>query len=84
MDAASEAERRILQGLAELDLAQQGRVAVYPIGAGEAMLLDAAGPDWREQYWSEPFALGPQLKRLATSRIETSEIRMPHSTVPDR
>ena len=84
VDAASEAERRILQELAELDLAQQGRLAVYPIGAGEAMLLDAAGPDWREQYWSEPFALGPQLKRLATSRIETSENRMPHSTVPDR
>jgi len=63
-DAASEANERIMRELSDLDLAKRGRAAVYPIGAGEAMLLEAAGSDWRDRYWIEPFSLGPQLKRL--------------------
>lgn len=67
-DAASEANERVMRELSELDLARQRRSAVYPIGAGEAMLLEAAGSDWREHYWSEPFALGPQLNKLVGKR----------------
>jgi hypothetical protein len=51
-------EREILAALAAPDLAGQQRVAVYPMGAGEAMLLEACGPGWRERYPSL-LSLGP-------------------------
>ncbi|MDH4110989.1 MAG: hypothetical protein OEW35_22180 [Gammaproteobacteria bacterium] len=65
--AAMQARERTRTELHGLDLARQGRVALYPIGAAEAMLLDAAGTAWRGIYWSEPFALGPLLRRLVTA-----------------
>jgi len=33
------------------------RVAFYPLGAGEAFLLDAANPTWRELYFRDKFFL---------------------------
>jgi len=61
---AQQAGERTRMELIQLTLSEQGRVAVYAIGAAEAMLLDAAGPGWRDDYWSSPFALGPSLRKL--------------------
>lgn len=63
-DAAGDANALITRELSTLDLSKQSRSAVYPIGAGEASLLEAGGSDWRTNYWSEPFSLGPQLQKL--------------------
>jgi hypothetical protein len=51
------AEARILKELGELDLASSKRVAFYPLGAGEAMLLDSLKPGWPKTYWAEKFHL---------------------------
>ena len=47
---AAARERDTLAALAEPDLAGRRRVALYPFGAGEAMLLEACGADWRGRY----------------------------------
>ena len=62
--AAETARDLIKQELVDFDLRTQKRVAVYPIGAAEAALLDTGGAEWRTSYWAEPFSLGPQLKKL--------------------
>jgi hypothetical protein len=51
-------EAEIRASLAAPDLARQQRVAVYAMGAGEAMLLEAARPGWRARY-PAVLALGP-------------------------
>ncbi|MEO0557600.1 MAG: hypothetical protein AAF170_05380 [Bacteroidota bacterium] len=56
-EAARSARRRLAQELAALDLASWGRVAFYPLGAAEALLLDAAQPGWQRRYTDEPFYL---------------------------
>jgi hypothetical protein len=43
--------------LAALDLAANQRVSFYALGAGEALVLDAASPAWRENYFAKPFQL---------------------------
>lgn len=48
--AAAERRAATLQQLRTPDLAGRGRVAVYPYGAGEAMLLEACDPSWRKLY----------------------------------
>lgn len=65
-DAAmrAEAEAREAEALAELrrpDLARQQRLVAYPMGAGEAMLLEACGPGWRARYPSL-LAMGPLIE----------------------
>jgi hypothetical protein len=65
-DAAMRAEAvaREAEALAELrrpDLARQQRLAAYPMGAGEAMLLEACGPGWRARYPSL-LAMGPLIE----------------------
>lgn len=58
--AATDLERQTLEQLAAPDLANQGRVFVYPFGAGETMLLEACSPGWRDTYRGV-LALGPLL-----------------------
>jgi hypothetical protein len=53
-------EAETLESLRRPDLAQQGRELAYPLGAGEAMLLEACGPGWRRAY-PKLLALGPLL-----------------------
>ncbi|WP_333591926.1 hypothetical protein [Brevundimonas sp.] len=48
--AAAARRASTLQQLKSPDLAGRGRVAVYPYGAGEAMLLEACDPVWRRLY----------------------------------
>ncbi len=51
----------ILEGtlteLEQLSLADYGRVAFYPVGAGEGLLLDQVSPGWRGHYFTEWFDL---------------------------
>jgi hypothetical protein len=62
--AGVDAEERVTRELTVLNLREHRRAALYSIGAGEVMLLEAGGMDWRASYWSEPFSLGPQLEKL--------------------
>lgn len=58
--------RRLLdlrQELARLDLARDRRVAVYPVGAALALVLEATRSDWKQAYVREPFALTGLLSR---------------------
>ena len=50
-------QERILEELGELDLASSKRVSFYPLGAGEAILLDSLKPGWQKRYWTEKFNL---------------------------
>ena len=63
-DAAVDAEERVIRELSVLDLRGHRRPALYSLGAGEVMLLEAGGVDWRSSYWSEPFSFGPQFVKL--------------------
>ena len=58
-EAAARLRREILEGLQSSTLAGDRRVAFYPLGAATALLLDLVAPDWRERYFTEPFALDP-------------------------
>lgn len=62
MRAEAEArEREVRAELRQPDLTRRQRISVYAIGAGEAMLLEACGPDWRARY-PQLLALGPLLE----------------------
>lgn len=47
---AASLERATLDELRAPDLKKQKRLLAYPLGAGEAMLMSACGPAWREAY----------------------------------
>ena len=49
----------LLKELEVLDPAQHQRVIFYPLGAGEAILLDEVRPQWRRGYQQTPFTLRP-------------------------
>lgn len=52
---ADETIKNILMELTTLELDGYQRVAFYPIGAGEALLLDRANPKWKERYFTDKF-----------------------------
>ena len=49
--------------LSKLTLPEARRVVVYPLGAGEALLLDREHPCWRKEYFSRMFTLAPAFDR---------------------
>lgn len=51
--AGASLRRDTLAQLAALDLGRDQRVSVYALGAGEALLLDACAPGWRDRYLRE-------------------------------
>lgn len=53
--AAEQIRAGIIKELSTLKLEEYGRVAFYPLGAGEGLLLDRANPKWRSQYFAEKF-----------------------------
>ena len=55
---AKEIEAGILDELSTLELDQYKRVAFYPLGAGEGLLLDRLKKRWQERYFTEKFDLG--------------------------
>ncbi|HEX6717811.1 MAG TPA: hypothetical protein VF088_11910 [Pyrinomonadaceae bacterium] len=52
---ADQIHERIVRELATLKLENYKRVAFYPLGAGEGLLLDRANPNWRRRYFAEKF-----------------------------
>ena len=58
-DAAARLRGEVLDGLQNATLSTQRRVAFYPLGAATALLLDLVAPEWRDRYFTEPFALDP-------------------------
>lgn len=56
-ETAARVRRDIMRELSTLRLADYRRVAFYPLGAGEALLLDRLDPRWRGRYFSERFYL---------------------------
>jgi len=57
-------EGEVMTALDRPDLAREGRLAVYAMGAGEAMVMEACGPRWRAAY-PQRLALGPLLEEVA-------------------
>ena len=53
--AAEQVRNGIVQELSTLKLENYKRVAFYPMGAAEGLLLDRANPKWRNQYFAEKF-----------------------------
>jgi len=62
--AAAELEQRTLAQLIQTDLSETGRQFAYAYGAGEAMLLEACGSQWRTDY-PQTLTLGDLLKDAA-------------------
>jgi hypothetical protein len=53
--AAAQQHDLIVHELATLKLENYKRVAFYPIGAAEGLLLDRSNPKWRTRYFAEKF-----------------------------
>lgn len=54
---ADEIMKNILKELRTLRLEDYQRTAFYPLGAGEAMLLDRTNPNWKVRYFKDKFHL---------------------------
>jgi hypothetical protein len=56
-EAAEALRAEILTGTREAQLGRARRVALYPLGAATALLLDAAAPGWKRRYLERMFSL---------------------------
>lgn len=56
-DIANQVVENIVDMLTKLDPAEMKRVVFYYLGAGEALLLDRARPEWKQTYFEEMFSL---------------------------
>ena len=61
--AADQVREGIVRELSTLKLPEHKRVAFYPLGAGEGLLLDRANPNWRSRYFAEKFDNAVYFKR---------------------
>ena len=61
--AANQQHDLIVHELSTLKLENYKRVAFYPIGAAEGLLLDRSIPNWRSRYFSEKFDNSSYFKR---------------------
>jgi hypothetical protein len=61
--AADQQHDLIVHELSTLKLENYKRVAFYPIGAAEGLLLDRSTPNWRSRYFSEKFDKSSYFKR---------------------
>lgn len=52
---ADEMMKNFTEELTTLQLDDYKRVAFYPLGAGEALLLDRLNPQWKERYFKDKF-----------------------------
>lgn len=52
---ADQVRKGIVHELSTLKLEEYKRVAFYPMGAAEGLLLDRANRKWRTQYFAEKF-----------------------------
>ena len=53
--AAAQVRQGIVHELSTMKLEDYKRVAFYPLGAGEGLMLDRANPKWRSRYFAEKF-----------------------------
>lgn len=53
--AADQVRAGTMRELSTLKLENYKRVAFYPVGAAEGLLLDRSNPQWRNQYFAEKF-----------------------------
>ena len=56
-EVAEEIENNLFSSLKNMNLKETKREVVYAFGAGEVLLLDKAGIDWKPRYFSEKFYL---------------------------
>jgi hypothetical protein len=61
-DDAAAALKRLERELGEVQLGGWKRVAFYPLGAAEGLLLDRAKPEWRKRYFEDKFTLEPHFR----------------------
>ena len=61
--AADSLRNNLDRELSSLSLTGWKRVAFYPTGAAEGLLLDRVNPSWRARYFAERFALEPLYRR---------------------
>jgi len=61
--AADQQHDLIVHELSTLKLENYKRVAFYPIGAAEGLLLDRSNPKWRSRYFAEKFDNSSYFKR---------------------
>jgi len=52
---AAQVRQGIVHELSTMKLEDYKRVAFYPLGAGEGLMLDRANPKWRSRYFAEKF-----------------------------
>jgi hypothetical protein len=57
-EALEQLDDQLGNELENLDPANWKRVIFYPLGAAEALLLDAKGAEWKHNYFSEPLQSG--------------------------
>lgn len=56
-EALAALREKLADEMTSLNLTSWERVAVYPAGAAEALLLDQVRPGWKARYFAEPFDL---------------------------
>ncbi len=56
-DALRGQRERLVRGLEDVFLAEDGRTAFYSVGAALAVLLDRESPEWKSRYLAEKFAV---------------------------
>lgn len=61
--AADSLRKNVERELSTLHLPGWKRVAFYPTGAAEGLLLDRVNPSWRARYFAERFALEPLYRK---------------------
>lgn len=61
--AADSLRKNVERELSTLNLPGWKRVAFYPTGAAEGLLLDRVNPSWRARYFAERFALEPLYRK---------------------
>lgn len=61
---ADQTLQNIMDELKNLKLEEYQRTAFYPLGAGEALLLDRTNPQWKSLYFSEKFYLDKYFKTV--------------------
>lgn len=66
--AADEIMGNIIEELTTLRLEDYKRVAFYPLGAGEALLLDGLNPSWKRRYFTEKFYVDKYFDRAPQDR----------------
>ncbi|MDQ3918911.1 MAG: hypothetical protein M3348_10575 [Acidobacteriota bacterium] len=70
---AEELRAGIFSQLQTRQLGEAKRLVVYPFGAAEGLLLDAASPSWRKRYFVDKFDLGRYYEATGGGRGATPD-----------